>query len=500
MEKRDNMNKMCKTIAIMAGLMTLATAVLTPTASADGWHPSAEFLHLYEPFQKAVIYWTGHVEVMYLSSAVKVENLTNIAWIVPIISTSRPDVTAGNMSIFEELVEFFGTSYWHEYYKGRDGIYYLTGSNNVTVIEVKEVDIYDVIIVKATNASDLLDWLVENGLKVPENAFEIIDSYVQKDNCYFVINKLDLKNRFSDVLEQIENGTITNESRFNEYQKVINDLRIGMATPLKFRFTPPNPYYPLTISSLNKGDGKIEVYVIAEKPVMDTNNILNFDKCKKVTDELKEILENFFFKDDRELYVTRLSYFAELEKLSDDAEFEFLEEVSRYHPVFFGFPSNLEGLSGFSQMDVLTYDPNGGILELHYRIDGKGPWILAYGANWFKINIKKILMDSFSNFPPGPYDTYVGKNTNAYWSIGIDTVDLIDGNHTIELRVFRQRGDSFMYTPSLVKEFTVDNTKETGETETDQSKFDLGPIVLSGFIILSMIAIAVISKKTKFTL
>lgn len=500
MEKCDNMNKTCKMIAIMAGLMTLVTAVLTPTASADGWHPSEEFLHLYEPFQKAVIYWTGHVEIMYLSSAVKVENLTNIAWVVPIISTCKPNVTAGNMSIFEELVEFFGPSNWWEYYRGKNDAYHTMGHDNVTIIEVKEVDIYDVIIVKATNASDLLDWLIVNNLKVPENAFEIINNYVQKDNCYFVINKLDLKNRFSDVLEQIENGAITNESRFNEYQKVIDDLSKGMATPLRFEFMPPNPYYPLSISSLNKGDGKIEVYVIAEKPVIDKNNILTFDKCKKVTDELKEKLEKFFFKNDGELYVTRLSYFAELEKLSDDAEFEFLEEVSKYHPVFFGFPSKLEGLSGLSQIDILTYDPNGGILELHYRLDGKGPWILANGANWFKINVKKIILESLYVYSYGPYGQYVGKNTNALWSIGIDTEDLTDGNHTIELRVFRQRGDSFWYTPALIQEFTVDNTKEIKENVIDQSKIDFGPIVLSGLIVISMIAIAIISKKTKLTL
>lgn len=497
MKKRDNMKKMCAKMVTVAGLMMLVTAVLTPTVSADGWHPSEEFLHLHEPFQKAVIYWNGLVEIMYLSSAVRVENLTNIAWVVPIISTCTPNVTAGNMSIFEELVEFFGPSYWWEYYRGKNDIDHIMGDDNVTVIEVKEVDIYDVIIVKATNASDLLDWLVANNLKVPENAFEIIDNYVQKDNCYFVINKLDLKNRFSDVLEQIENGTITNESRFNEYQKVIDDLSKGMATPLKFEFMPPNPYYPLSISSLNKGDGKIEVYVIAEKPVIDKNNILNFDKCKKVTDELKEKLENFISVD-KALYVTRLSYFAELENLSDDAEFEFLIEVSNYHPVFFGFISNLENLSGLAQIDILSYDPNGGILELQYRIDGNGPWIIANRKNPIQINLKIIYnYFQFGQFYPyGQNDHFIGKVTNSYWSVDIDTKDLTDGNHTIEVRVLRQKGSSFWYTPAVIQEFTVDITKEIKENEINQSKTDFGPIVLSGLIVLSMVSLAIISKKT----
>ena len=66
-----------------------------------------EYLHLYEPYQKAVINWDGTTETLILASAVKSDNLTDIAWVVPILSSSMPNVTAGNMSVFEDLVEYF---------------------------------------------------------------------------------------------------------------------------------------------------------------------------------------------------------------------------------------------------------------------------------------------------------------------------------------------------------------------------------------------------------
>jgi len=156
-------------IVISALLLILIISAIAPNTSADGWHPSQEFLHLYEPAQKAVINWDGTTEIMILSSAVKTENLTNIAWVVPIISTTKPNISAGNMSVFEQLVEYFGYNYWwnHLFRKGNFSIDNIGGVN---IIEIKEVDIYDIIIIKATNSSDLINWLLQNDLLVTDEA------------------------------------------------------------------------------------------------------------------------------------------------------------------------------------------------------------------------------------------------------------------------------------------------------------------------------------------
>lgn len=182
---------------------------------ADGWHVSDRHLHLYEPNQKAVISWDGKTETMILSSAVKSEDIANFAWIVPIQSSIKPEVTAGDISIFEDLVNYFEKKkpYKRSFVKSMGG--------GVEVLETKEIDVYDITILKATNSDDLIDWLNNNGYKVPENAKPILDKYVKKENFYFVANKIDLNNKF--LKEIIEIDSIY-KKRKKEYKRICEQI------------------------------------------------------------------------------------------------------------------------------------------------------------------------------------------------------------------------------------------------------------------------------------
>ena len=476
--------KTIKAIKIL-GILTLAVSLIGPSVLADGWHPSAEFLHLYEPAQKAVIHWDGTTEIMVLSSAARSESLTNIAWVVPIISTTKPNVTSGNMSVFEELVDFFGAYYWWDSPFRSVHMEYDNG-NNVTVVETSEIGIYDVIIVKATNASDLIDWLIENNLIVPEEAYDVINRYVNKENCYFIINKIDLKNRFKDVIEQLENGTY--HENYSEYQKVLSDLKIGMATPLMFKFTPPEPYYPLVISSLNAGEGKIEVYVIAEKPVADANGVMVVDRIKNMTSKLKEKLEKIFPIGNEE-YITRLSYNGLLEDLTDDAVFDFFTPSSRYDPLFFYIPSNLENLTATSFIDIMVFDQDGGLIELQYRIDGAGAWMVAERTDMAYVYEKWWYFFD--------YNMHIPKTDGALWTIDLEGANLAEGNHTLEIRVLRSnRHNSLYYTPVHSCNFILlGDTVESGILKSESS--NLNAALMSCLVTISIFSVAVVSRKTK---
>lgn len=477
--------KMSVKIALSTLIMMLVISAIAPNTTADGWHPSEEFLHLYEPAQKAVISWNGTTEVMILSSAVRTENLTNIAWVVPILSTTKPNVTSGNMSIFEELVEFFGYSYWwYQPFRKNYGID--AGNGNITIIEISEVDIYDVIIIKATNSSDLIDWLLEHDLLIPDEAHDVIDRYVQMENCYFIINKLDLKNRFKDCIEQLENGTIPED--LEEYKKVLDDLQMGMATPLQFEFTPVTPYYPLVISSLNAGDGKIEVYVIAEKPVVDKNNVMHVDLCKNVSDDLKEKLQNFFSVENAQ-YVTRLSYNGPLNELLDDAVFEYFTESNPNDPVFIHIPPITDLLKDGNLIDILVYDQNGRIYELQYRLDKKGSWIIAERSD--------ILYDYETNY--WWYDLYdipVYPISSGLCTIELEKEKLEEGNHTIDFRILRKNTYELAYTPVVSHNFTI-NSKDNDNTTINESigLYNGPAILLSSLIVLSIVSVVLISRK-----
>ncbi|NIO37089.1 DUF2330 domain-containing protein, partial [Candidatus Bathyarchaeota archaeon] len=55
---------------------------------------------------------------------------------------------------------------------------------------MKKVDIYDVAILKATNATALVGWLNENGYTVPESAVPVLQEYCDKEDFYFIANKI----------------------------------------------------------------------------------------------------------------------------------------------------------------------------------------------------------------------------------------------------------------------------------------------------------------------
>lgn len=503
---------------LMISLGIIVILLITPVY-ADGCYMSDEILHLYLPDQKAVISWDGYTEEMIIASSVKSDKILKLAWVVPIQSTTKPEIEAADIAIFEDLVEFFKEPRPEGLFgKGRN--LEATGAG-VELIETKEIDIYDIAILKADDSQALLDWLNTNDYAVPIEAKPIFDKYVTYGNLYFIANKIDLKNKHARAISllpaALENAkqevTTKREEIFNqaqekysllgytidennddsnfytkerqkfienklkrifaaegsnawvkdigyskqliidnewiitwdsgsrrrplffriqvsyrytsnhqtplytdfyprrdyqtgaeenkelgteklqkakhyaevvkevlsEYHNTLDDintitwddfeyyrllqrlnkddfnfvcqgnyyslneefvnslmkyegedfvalcennfaLQQGMATPLKFSFTPATPYYPLEISSLGKGYTTVDVYVLYERPVTDTNNLMTETKSKKITPEIKEKLSNHITIGNSK-YITRLTWRGNLKELITDARF-----------------------------------------------------------------------------------------------------------------------------------------------------------------------------------
>jgi hypothetical protein len=480
--------------------------------------PSDEERHLYMPNQKAVISWDGLNEEMIISSSVRLDNLTNMAWIIPIQSKNTPKVEAGNISVFEDLVSYFK----EPPKKGFDGFGFLAtgGASGIDVIYSIPVDIYDVTVLKANNADDLINWLNQNNYSTPDDAKPLFEKYVGKGDMYFVANRIDLKNKHAKELglldealknasararlsrekvydkvkpvydrlgcdlvknyskeeylywervdctlklitdrldaEQIEyslkqgyssepvlvfkdgytasyeyggrgyplhyiidikghnlldgyyelyytyeqrdegpfeytgvkppkkyanlikqvikehendlnevNYPIYEDAEYELLEKKINagdfsfvclenykryvpmsspytkidyqkyleyngedfvalcktqrSIATNMATPLKIKFQPPFPYYPLEISSLGNGQSIIELYILSDQPVTDLNKVMNDTKNKKVDASLKEKLDNYVSVGNKE-FVTRLSWKGDINTIKADVK------------------------------------------------------------------------------------------------------------------------------------------------------------------------------------
>lgn len=339
-------------------LALVSIALIPSSVLADG----GVFLDYYRyavylPEQKAAIFWDGTNETLILSTKIRSENLTNMAWVIPIPSKTKPEIEEGDIGIFHQLADIFTE------YKGKGGgpsfsplvmvpfglclvggftsaLIYISrkrtvflflfifialmsvvsfvlsvmymgalsftfmGNGGVEPIEIKKVDIYDVATLKATNATALVGWLNGNGYAVPESAVPVLQDYCDKEDFYFIANKINLEDRYNSTAER---------------DSILSALRQGMATPLRITFQPDEAFYPQRISSINDGRTDITVFVISPSPVEDRSWILrpfnprgDYVWAKRA----RGLGEKY-----RDYYVTYLRYYGDLDGLTADSTF-----------------------------------------------------------------------------------------------------------------------------------------------------------------------------------
>jgi len=336
-------------LAMLAVVLLLIPVV----ALADGGIIPDHYTHMYEPEQKAIIVWNGPAETMVLATKISAEDFGNMAWIVPVRSSVKPEVAASDVSVFWEFIDYFvppieeGSGFgW--------GAVASKSAGGVEVVDIKKVDIYDVTVLKTTDAKSLIDWLNANGYYVSPEYAPIFGRYVGNDG-YFIANRIDLKNKHAAAIAEVEKfnssfenltlgdqmsvlsdliyrGNLSDTGNLEALSWALRDLKSGMSTPLKITFSPAKLSYPLVISSLSNGSTvftgdyllgnvmKIEVYVVSSTVVKDSNGILQFNKALGVTDSLRSNVKEHVDLGGADV-VTRLTYFGGADGLTADAEF-----------------------------------------------------------------------------------------------------------------------------------------------------------------------------------
>ena len=269
---------------------------------------------VYLPNQKAVISWDGEEEVMILSTKIKTDNLANMAWVIPIPSKVKPEIEEGNVEIFYDLASLFikrGRTLGLGIFSGLE-----VSDKGVEVVEFKKVDIYDITTLKATDAGALVGWLNANGYLVPENATSILQEYCDQEDFYFIANKINLANKYED-------------SAVGEKEQALQELKQGIATPIKITFQPSQAFYPLKISSLNDGQVLVDVYVFSNTPVKDKSGVLSVVEMTK--NNSSNLKENYGLE---QAYITHLTYTGDIKGLGSDSWFEGQAYSSSLDPQF----------------------------------------------------------------------------------------------------------------------------------------------------------------------
>jgi len=165
----------------------LMVLLLATRAYADGCFVSGRFEDLHAPEQKAAIVWDGRRETMVLSTKVRLPELSDFGWIIPIQSKSKPEIELADPAIFTYLKEYFPPIVNPLLLTlGRDDT-----PRPVEVIETKNLDIYRITIVRATDSEALFRWLQEHGFKTGAALKSTLDSYRLSD-FFFVLAKIDL--------------------------------------------------------------------------------------------------------------------------------------------------------------------------------------------------------------------------------------------------------------------------------------------------------------------
>lgn len=256
---------------VIAIALTLA-AGLQP-ANADGvfvmkqktnLDPKSHARDITEPVQKALIIHDKGIEQLILQVSYK-GNASEFAWLVP--TPSRPEVSKVDAPIFHLLHRATAPKvrYWFDadqkidgfYGKGKATTLSAPGGLDVQVFEEKQVGAYDIAVLRAGNADDLLQWLRSNGYQITPKLVPVASDYIRRG---WVFTAMRINTGYQD--------------------KVSQRLHKGILQSLKFKFQTTEPVYPLKVSSLNNGKTDILLYIIAahrvDEPLMTTECSLDY--------------------------------------------------------------------------------------------------------------------------------------------------------------------------------------------------------------------------------
>lgn len=193
-------NRHCNFKIILVYLILIGLLVCSK-AEADGGFISGKFEDIHAPEQKAAIVWDGKYEAMVLSTKVSANELDDFGWIIPIHSRIKPEVELANAEIFDILKDYFKTipRNYDSMYLGING-----SEQGVVILETKNIGIFKITIVKATDARKFANWLQTNGFQVNPTVQNALDNYIRKD-FFFVLAKIDLTNEYKEDIDFIEN-------------------------------------------------------------------------------------------------------------------------------------------------------------------------------------------------------------------------------------------------------------------------------------------------------
>jgi hypothetical protein len=115
-------------------------------------------------------------------------------------------------------------------------------ATSVEVIKAEQVGIYDVQVIKADQATQLIQWLNQNQFQFDDTDIQVFEEYLRRGWC-FVVARIDPSSEADD-------------------QAVVSE---GLVAPLIMRFQAEAPVYPLALTATSGHNTQILLYVLSDR-------------------------------------------------------------------------------------------------------------------------------------------------------------------------------------------------------------------------------------------
>lgn len=233
--------KLSKSLLLVGVGLILGSTIGINSARADGGifypinYPTAETT------QKAFIYFTGQTENLVVLTSFQ-GNAKDFVWVVP--TPYKPVISKGNIDLFNTLASITKTadSGPGVVYNAGSGFSAGTKSSPVEVISEKTVDVYDTVVLKATDETALAKWLSDHSYSFPQDKVSDLKGYVD-NNWYFAIAKIkpDVVNS-GGIVPELNKGTLTPLRLTFQTNKIVYPMKLtGVALTQTSLVTPSLP-------------------------------------------------------------------------------------------------------------------------------------------------------------------------------------------------------------------------------------------------------------------
>jgi ankyrin repeat protein len=177
-----------------------------------------------EPNQTAIVAYRNFKEILILATAVDTKATGRLVEFIPF--PSEPTVSAANPKVTSAI----GDLVRERFITG-----WVTRSKGLEVIRRQQIESHSLTTLHVTDLEALRVYVRDNlDRDLTEREVELLQSYIEADFTYFVLDQLDL------------------------------DAKTEAVTPLMYEFTTDAIYYPLRTSNLADGDGTVQLLFLTD--------------------------------------------------------------------------------------------------------------------------------------------------------------------------------------------------------------------------------------------